>query len=184
MAPSPKGHSTCARLLDYAHAQLERCALPTDLVQMLSAPVSKEATAELMRQADLVVATGSQSNVRMAYQSGTPAFGVGAGNVAAIVDASADPPLAAQRIARSKMFDNATSCSSENSVVIEDAVYTRMLEALAAAGGVLLDPADKAKLQRAMWPDGKLSHAMTARDAATLAARAGWPPLPRGSRAS
>lgn len=173
VAPSPKGHSTCARLLEYAHAQLDRCGLPAALVQMLPAPVDKQATAELMRQADLVVATGSQSNVRMAYQSGTPAFGVGAGNVAAIVDASADLRLAAQRIARSKMFDNATSCSSENSVVIEDAVYARMLDELAAAGGALLDAAGKAALQRAMWQEGKLSHAMTARDAATLATRAG-----------
>ena len=70
-----------------------------------------------MRQADLVVATGSQANVRAAYASGTPAFGVGAGNVAAIVDETADLASAAEKIVRSKTFDNATSCSSENSVV-------------------------------------------------------------------
>ncbi|MGC7546906.1 acylating sulfoacetaldehyde dehydrogenase, partial [Pandoraea pneumonica] len=84
---------------------------------MLPEPISKAATAALMRQADLIVATGSQANVRMAYTSGTPAFGVGAGNVASIVTHSADLPDAAAKIARSKTFDNATSCSSENSVV-------------------------------------------------------------------
>ena len=57
---------------------------------MLPSPVSKQSTHELMRQCDLVVATGSQANVRAAYASGTPAFGVGAGNVAVIVDESAD----------------------------------------------------------------------------------------------
>ena len=70
-----------------------------------------------MRQADLVVATGSQGNVRAAYASGTPAIGVGVGNVAVIVDADADVADAAAKIAASKTFDNATSCSSENSLV-------------------------------------------------------------------
>ncbi len=70
-----------------------------------------------MRQADLVVATGSQTNVRAAYASGTPALGVGAGNVTVIVDETADVADAAAKIARSKTFDHATSCSSENSVI-------------------------------------------------------------------
>ena len=89
---------------------------------MLPAPVTKQATAELMRQCDLVVATGSQANVRAAYASGTPAFGVGAGNVAGIVDETADLRTRPQKIVRSKTFDNATSCSSENSVVLVDAI--------------------------------------------------------------
>ena len=98
-----------------------------------------------MRQADLVVATGSQANVRMAYASGTPAFGVGAGNVASIVIASADLELRprADRACR-RRFDNATSCSSENSVVIDAAIYDAMLDALSRSGGVLLDAAQKA----------------------------------------
>ncbi|HQY47843.1 MAG TPA: aldehyde dehydrogenase family protein, partial [Usitatibacteraceae bacterium] len=75
VAPSPKGASTCARLLAFVHAEFARIGAPRDLVQMLPAPVTKDATAELMRQCDLVVATGSQANVRAAYASGTPAFG-------------------------------------------------------------------------------------------------------------
>ncbi len=118
VAPSPKGWTTCARLIEFIHQQLDRIVAPRDLVQMLPAPVTKELTLELMRQADLVVATGSQANVRAAYASGTPAFGVGAGNVAAIVDETADLATAAEKILRSKTFDNATSCSSENSVVL------------------------------------------------------------------
>ena len=78
-----------------------------------------------MRQCDLVVATGSQANVRAAYASGTPAFGVGAGNVAGIVDETADLERRRRLIVRSKTFDNATSCSSENSLVVVDAVYDR-----------------------------------------------------------
>ena len=90
VAPSPKGHRRCALLLEFMHAELDRVGAPRDLVQQLPAPVTREHTAELMRQADLVVATGSQTNVRAAYASGTPAIGVGAGNVAVIVDETAD----------------------------------------------------------------------------------------------
>ena len=134
VAPSPKGWSTCAQLVEFVHAQLEKAGMTRevarDLVQVLPAPVTKRSTLELMRQCDLVVATGSQANVRAAYASGTPAFGVGAGNVAGIVDESADVDAAAERIVRSKTFDNATSCSSENSLVVVDAVRAPLLQAL------------------------------------------------------
>jgi sulfoacetaldehyde dehydrogenase len=173
VAPSPKGASTCAALLGYIDAELAKLGAPPDLVQMLPAPITKEATHALMRQADLVVATGSQANVRAAATSGTPAFGVGAGNVASIIDSSANLADATAAIARSKTFDNATSCSSENSVVILDAVYSGAMFALAAAGGVLLSAEEKAKLQAVMWPHGKLAAAVTAQDAPRIARLAG-----------
>jgi sulfoacetaldehyde dehydrogenase len=173
VAPSPKGASTGAALIGYIEAELAKLGAPPGLVQMLPAPITKEATHALMRQADLVVATGSQANVRAAYASGTPAFGVGAGNVASIIDTSANLADAAAAIARSKTFDNATSCSSENSVVILDAVYSAAMFALAAAGGVLLTAAEKAKLQAVMWPHGKLAAAVTAQDAPRIAGLAG-----------
>lgn len=173
VAPSPKGAGAAAMLLGFVHHELDKVGVPRDLVQSLPVPVSKAATWELMQQADLVVATGSRANVRMAYTCGTPAFGVGVGNVAAIVDSSADLAAAASRIALSKTFDNATSCSCENSVVILDEVYEPMLEALRACGGVLLDDAGRAQLQAAMWPDGKLSGLVTGKNAAEIARVAG-----------
>jgi sulfoacetaldehyde dehydrogenase len=173
VAPSPKGATTCAALVGYVNAELAKLGAPENLVQMLPAPITKDATHALMREADLVVATGSQANVRAAYASGTPAFGVGAGNVASIIDASANLTDAAAAIARSKTFDNATSCSSENSVVILDAVYARAMAALAATGGVLLDAGEKARLQAAMWPEGKLAAKVTAQDAPRIAQIAG-----------
>ena len=173
VAPSPKGWATCRRLIDFIHAQFDRVGAPRDLVQLLPAPVTKETTAKLMRCADLVVATGSQSNVRAAYASGTPAFGVGAGNVAVIVDETADLDAAAGLVVRSKTFDNATSCSSENSVVVVDAVYDATLAALAANGAVLLSAADKERLRATMWPDGKLSAQVIGQSAQAIAKRAG-----------
>lgn len=148
VAPSPKGYSSCALLIEFIHAQFAKAGLSPDLVQVLPPPITKAATAALLRQCDLVVATGSQANVRMAYTSGTPAFGVGAGNVASIVAASADLNDAARKIRISKTFDNATSCSSENSVVIVEAVYRPALNALAENGGVLLDTAQKNACKR------------------------------------
>lgn len=173
VAPSPKGWSTADRLLQFIHAEFDRIGAPRDLVQMLPTPVDKAHTLELMRQCDLVVATGSQANVRAAYTCGTPAFGVGAGNVAGIVDETADVAAAAERITRSKTFDNATSCSSENSVVVVRAVRDALLQALRARGAVHVDAAGKARLQALMWPDGKLSGAVTGQSAAVVAARAG-----------
>ncbi len=173
VAPSPKGWSTCARLIEHIHQQFDRIGAPRDLVQMLPAPVTKATTQALMQQADLVVATGSQANVRAAYTCGTPAFGVGAGNVASIIDETADVDAAAEKIARSKTFDNATSCSSENSVVVVDAVYDAMLAALARQGAVRVDADGKRRLQTLMWPDGKLSPQAIGQSAATIAQRAG-----------
>jgi sulfoacetaldehyde dehydrogenase len=173
VAPSPKGHSTCALLLQYVHAELKRIGAPVDLVQQLPAPVTKELTRELMRQADLVVVTGSQSNVRAGYSSGTPALGVGTGNVAVIVDDSADCADAAGKIMASKIFDNATSCSSENALVIHDRVYGRMIAALAKEGGALLTASEKETLRHAMFPGGRLSPAVTAQPVARICAVAG-----------
>jgi sulfoacetaldehyde dehydrogenase len=173
VAPSPKGWSTAARLISFIHAQFDRIGAPHDLVQLLPAPINKQSTAELMRQCDLVVATGSQANVRAAATCGTPAFGVGAGNVAGIVDETADLALATDRILRSKTFDNATSCSSENSLVVLAEVREALLAALADQGAVLLDAAQKARLQAVMWPDGKLSPAVIGQSALRIAERAG-----------
>ena len=172
IAPSPKGQSTCARLLEFVHQQLDQVNAPRDLVQMLPSPITKDSTNELMRLADLVVATGSQSNIRAAYTCGTPAFGVGAGNVLVIIDEHADLSGAANKILQSKTFDNATSCSSENGVVICAQVYDQAIGALEAAGGLMLDAADKQRLQDVMFQNGKLTSTLTAQSPAIIAERA------------
>ena len=173
LAPSPKGYSTSSLLLQYVHKELGRIGVPADLVQQLPAPVTRELTTELMRQADLVVVTGSQNNVRAGYSSGTPCVGVGLGNVVVIVDDSADLADAAAKIMRSKAFDNATSCSSENSVIIHDKVYEEMIKALAGEGAVMLTAAEKETLQKGMFPGGKLSPAITAQPVKKICAIAG-----------
>jgi sulfoacetaldehyde dehydrogenase len=173
LAPSPKGASTLALLLTFVHAELDRIGAPRDLVLALPSPSTREHTRELMRQADLVVATGSRNNVRAAYESGTPALGVGVGNVAVIVDESADIADAARKIALSKTFDHATSCSSENSVIAVAPIADELRQALVREGGVLLDRDEARRLQQTMFPQGELSSGVVAQSAAKIAALAG-----------
>ena len=111
----------------------------------------------------MIVATGSQNNVHRAQTVGTPAVAVGAGNVTVIVDETADLADAAEKIRASKCFDNATSCSSENAVVVVDAVYDAFVEAMAEAGGALIS--DEAGIVAKLWPDGHLNRSVIAQDA-------------------
>ena len=112
----------------------------------------------------MLVVTGSQSNVRSAYSSGTPALGVGMGNVVTIIDETANLDDAAQKISRSKCFDNATSCSSENAVIVVDAVYDAFLQSITKAGGMILNTSQTNHLIKTHWNDGHLNRNMLAKD--------------------
>ena len=182
VAPSPSGWSATARAVELGRSELEKIGLPADLVQVLPKPVTKAGTQALMEAVDLVVVTGSQNNVRRAYSSGTPAIGVGAGNVPVIVDASADLADAAAKIAASKTFDNATSCSSENALVVLDEVYEEAVAALEAAGGYRADTAETQRIVGRLWIDGKLNREVIARDAAAIAEVFGLPEAAREKR--
>lgn len=182
IAPSPLGYKTTARAVELMRNELAAIGLPADLVQIIPQPVTKELTEELMRAVDLVVVTGSQDNVRRANSSGTPAVGVGVGNVSVMIDESADLTDAAQKICASKIFDNSTSCSSENSVVIVDSVYDAAIDALKQAGGYLCTPEEKSSVLQTLWQNGKLNRNLIAKDAATLAAGFGLPVEARGAK--
>jgi sulfoacetaldehyde dehydrogenase len=176
VAPSPAGLSTTTKTVNYMRAELKKIGLPEDLVQVLPSPVNKALTQELMNQSDLIVCTGSQNNVRRAYSSGTPAIGVGAGNVPVIIDSTADLDDAADKIMQSKCFDNSTSCSSENSVTILDDVYDDAIAALERAGGYLCSAEDKEKVMSTLWVDGHLNRHVIAKDPDVLAETCGLGP--------
>ena len=162
VAPPPTGWKASEPAIAAMRAELTRIGLPADLVQILPQPVTREATAELMELSDLVLCTGSQANVRQAYKSGKPALGVGLGNVPVIIEATADLDDAAKKIMLSKTFDNATSCSSENAVVIEDAIYDRAIAALERQGGYLATPEERGRIVDRLWQDGKLNRGVIA----------------------
>ena len=175
IAPSPAGLATTTRTVGLMRKELERIGAPADLVQVLPAPVDKALTNALMAACDLVVVTGSQNNVRAAYSSGKPAIGVGAGNVPVIIDSSADLEDAARKICASKIFDNSTSCSSENSLVILDEVYAAAVSALESVGGFMANAEQKKAIQNALWVNGRLNRKLIAKDAQIIVKETGLP---------
>ncbi|MFD0916025.1 aldehyde dehydrogenase family protein [Pseudahrensia aquimaris] len=173
LSPSPKGVEACMKLLGYIHAEFDKIGVANDLVQMIPAPVSKAKAQRLMEKADLLVVTGSQNNVHRAYSSGTPAIGVGAGNVTVIVDETADLAAAADKISASKTFDNSTSCSSENALIVVDAVRDAFMAELHRAGGRLLDKPNAAKLKSALFQGDGLNRRIIAQDVDKVIAEVG-----------
>ena len=164
VAPSPKGAKPLKELLLLIHKNLSMIGLDQDLVQMVPMPPSKGKTNRLMQLADMLVVTGSQNNVKAGYSSGTPALGVGQGNVVTIIDETADIQAAAGKIAISKIFDNATSCSSENSVIAIEDVYDETVQYLSDEGGLLLNEEETERLINIHWKNSKMTTDLLAQD--------------------
>jgi len=172
-APHPKAKSTAELTCSYMRAGLAQVGAPLDLVQHLPEPTI-ELSQELMKKVDLVVATGGSAMVKAAYSSGAPADGVGAGNSVVVVDETADLQDAANKIRLGKIFDNATSCSSENSVVLQESMFDAMLAYFKQLGGYLCNADEKARLRQIMWPDGEhLSRGVVGQPALKIAGLAG-----------
>jgi len=184
-APHPKAKNATKMACGFMRAALVSAGAPADLVQCIEDP-SVELTGELMRQVDLVVATGGGAMVKAAYSSGTPAFGVGPGNAVQLLCEDADAADAAAKISMSKCFDNATSCSSENTAVVHRSVYADFLAGLKAKGGHLCSAEEKSRLRAWLWIRGKsgaegLNPAVIAHPAVRIAAGAGFD-VPGGTR--
>lgn len=182
VAPHPRTAATSALAVQLMRDGCRQVGAPEDLIQIVQRP-SIAKTAELMKQSDLVVATGGEAMVKAAYSSGTPAFGVGVGNSVHVVDETGDLDDAAAMIARAKVFDYATSCLADNALVAHASIYAALLTKLVARGGYVLDRDEKAKLQRLMWPTpGQAIPALEviAKSAAHIAKLAGFK-VPEGT---
>lgn len=155
-APHPRSKLTNKKIVDYMRAALSKLGAPADLLIAIETP-TLEKTEELMKQCDLIWATGGPAMVKAAYSSGTPALGVGAGNAVITVDETADLDEAAEKIRISKTLDLAASCSADNSVIAVDTVYDQLLAKLIAQGGYLAQPSDYQKIAAVLWKDGHLN---------------------------
>ncbi len=179
--PHPKAKKTAKLVCESMWTGLRKVGAPLDLIQLIEEPTI-DLSKELMSKVDLVIATGGGALVKSAYSSGTPAYGVGAGNAVVIVDESADLEAAASKIVIGKTFDNATSCSSENSVVLQAGIYDQMIANLKAEGGYMCSDEERAKLQELMWPDGvHLNGAIVAKPVEKIAELAGIA-IPEGTK--
>jgi sulfoacetaldehyde dehydrogenase len=128
-----------------------------------------------MARADLVLATGGQAMVRAAYSSGTPAYGVGAGNSTMIIDETADIEEAARHTRLSKTSDFGSGCSADGNLLIEAGIFDRFLAQLQREGGYLASESEKAALRRVMWDEeGRRLPDTVAIAAQRLAAAAGF----------
>ncbi len=171
-APHPRTKKTNKMIIEMMHEVLKKYNVPTDLIGNIETP-SLDLSSELMSQCDLVMATGGTGMVKSAYSSGKPAYGVGAGNAVMIVDETADLKDAAHKIKVGKVFDYATSCSAENSLVIVEEVYEELVENLKKEGGYLLDSNEKQKLADVMWENGVISRKIVAQSPQVIADAAG-----------
>ncbi len=173
MAPHPRAVKTNKMIVDKMREVLEKNGHPADLIISVD-EVSMENSQAVMEQCDLILATGGGGLVKAAYSSGTPAYGVGAGNAVTIVDGTQDMAVVADKIRRSKTFDQATSCSAENSCLIQKSIYKDFIAAIKKEGAYICSPEEKEKLQKALWPDGvHLNRDMVAQPAAKIASIAG-----------
>ncbi len=179
--PHPSAKKCIGKTVDMIRDVLTHCGVCPDLVSVMSVP-SIEGSQELMKIADLILATGGPGMVKAAYSSGTPALGVGAGNVPAYIERSADIEDAVTKIFMSKTFDNGTVCASEQSIVTEAVIADKVRANLVAHGAYFLEGEKLEKVKRVMErANGSMNPDIVGRDAQYIATLAGIE-VPAGTR--
>lgn len=149
-----------------------RAGAPEGIIGWIDVP-SLELTNEVMREADIILATGGPGMVKAAYSSGKPALGVGAGNTPVIIDDTADIKLAVNSIIHSKTFDNGMICASEQSVTVLESVYQQVRDEFAYRGCYFLKPDEIEKVRKTILINGALNAKIVGQKAADIAAMAG-----------
>ncbi|MBR6768003.1 MAG: bifunctional acetaldehyde-CoA/alcohol dehydrogenase [Clostridia bacterium] len=153
---------------------------PEGIIDWIDVP-SLEMTNTVMKEADIILATGGPGMVRAAYSSGKPALGVGAGNTPAIIDDSADIVLAVNSIIHSKTFDNGMICASEQSVIVLDQVYDAVKEEFSSRGCYFLTAEETEKVRKTIIINGALNAKIVGQKAVTIASLAGVS-VPEGTK--
>jgi sulfoacetaldehyde dehydrogenase len=174
LAPHPKAKKTNWAVTEHIRSVLAKYGAPEDLVQAIDPEyVSVECSQQIMRQVDFILATGGTPMVRQAYSSGNPTIGVGTGNVVCIVDGSTDQDAVADMIVRSKTFDHATSCSTENSIIVLESAYGDFTRAMEKQGAYIAKDGtpEKEKLVKTLWPETPANHDLNRHIVAQSAAR-------------
>ncbi len=180
-SPHPSALKCITATVTMIQDVLREKGVSENLVSVMSYPTI-EGTAELMKVSDLILATGGPGMVKAAYSSGTPALGVGSGNVPVFVERSADIEDAITKIIASKTFDNGTVCASEQALITEKIIYDRVKACLIAKGGHFLTGE---KLERVVGvmerANGSMNPAIVGKDAGAIAAMAGID-IPAGTK--
>jgi succinate-semialdehyde dehydrogenase len=181
IAPHPRAKKCAKYVVDLFNNAIKKYNTPENLIQVIEEP-SVELTNELMRAVDVIVATGGMGMVKAAYSSGKPAFGVGAGNVQCIIDREVDIKEAVPKIIAGRIFDNGIICSGEQTVIVPEEEYDRIIEEFKANGAYYIEDAEeKSRLRNALFPNGVINKGLVGQPIQKVADEAGIK-IPEGTK--
>ena len=173
ITPHPRAKNCTAEASRIVLEAAVKAGAPEGIISWIDIP-SLEMTNYIMKQADLILATGGPGMVTAAYSSGKPAVGVGPGNTPAVIDSSADILLAVNSIIHSKTFDNGMICASEQSVIVLDSIYDKVKDEFAKRGCYFLNDEETEKVRNTIIINGSLNAKIVGQPAAKIAAIAGF----------
>ena len=180
ISPHPRAKNSTIAAAKLVLEAAVKAGAPEGIIDWIDVP-SLEMTNTVMKEADIILATGGPGMVKAAYSSGKPALGVGAGNTPAIIDDTADILLAVNSIIHSKTFDNGMICASEQSVIVLDTVYDAVKKEFAARGCYFLKEDEIDKVRKTIIINGALNAKIVGQSAAKIAELAGVK-VPEGTK--
>ena len=172
LAPHPRAKACTAEAARILLEAAVKAGAPENIIGWIDTP-SLELTNEVMRNADLILATGGHAMVKAAYSSGKPAIGVSAGNVPAIFHKSCDYKMAVSSVIISKTFDNGMICASEQAVIVDKSIYNAVKKEFQLRGCYILTTEETEKVRKTMMVDGKLNSHIVGQTAYKIAEMAG-----------
>ncbi len=173
ISPHPRAKNSTIEAAKVVLEAAVKAGAPEGIISWIDLP-SLELTNTLMREADIILATGGPGMVKAAYSSGTPAVGVGAGNASAIIDPSADIINAVNSIIHSKTFDNGMICATEQTVIADKTIYDDVKNEFIKRGCYFLNDEEKDKLRATMLINGALNAKIVGQRPVTIAKMAGF----------
>ena len=172
ISPHPRAKKSTIEAAKIVLEAAVKAGAPKGIIGWIDIP-SLDLTSMLMSEVDTILATGGPGMVKAAYSSGKPALGVGAGNVPAVIDSSADIILAVNSIIHSKTFDNGMICASEQSCIVDSKIYDDVKAEFKKRGCYFLKPAEIDKVRKTILINGALNAKIVGQKAATIAELAG-----------
>ncbi len=172
ISPHPRAKNSTISAAKVVYEAAVAAGAPEGIISWIDVP-NLDMTNLLMKEVDIILATGGPGMVRAAYSSGKPAIGVGAGNTPAVIDESADILLAVSSVIHSKTFDNGMICASEQSVIVADKIYGKVKKEFAARGCYILKPDEADLVRKTIIINGSLNAKIVGQPAAKIAALAG-----------
>ena len=173
LAPHPRAKKCTGYTAKVMREVIEAAGAPKGLIAWIDEP-SLELTNTLMKEADVILATGGPGMVKAAYSSGTPAIGVGAGNTPVIFHKTCNIQMAVNSLLISKTFDYGVICASEQSIIVDETIYDDVKNELQKRGAMILNGEQTEKMRNVIIVDGKLNAAIVGQPAWKIAALAGF----------